>query len=195
MKTGLLLINLGTPDSPSTADVRSYLREFLSDPRVIDLPFLGRWLLLNLIILPFRPRRSAKAYKSIWTEEGSPLKVEGMNLTSELNQFLKQDQVQVVLAMRYGNPSIDKGLKELKNLGCDRLLVLPLFPQYASSTTGSALEAVYRMAGHDCNIPMLEVLPPFFDDPSFIKAFAKQGTSFCENSPDHVLFSLSLIHI
>ena len=148
MKTGLLLINLGTPDNPSTADVRSYLREFLSDPRVIDLPFLGRWLLLNLIILPFRPRRSAKAYKSIWTEEGSPLKVEGMKLTSELNQFLKQDQVPVVLAMRYGNPSIDKGLKELKNLGCDRLLVLPLFPQYASSTTGSALEAVYRMAGH-----------------------------------------------
>ena len=189
MKTGLLLINLGTPDSPSTADVRSYLREFLSDPRVIDLPFLGRWLLLNLIILPFRPRRSSKAYKSIWTEEGSPLKVEGMKLTSELNQFLKQDQVPVVLAMRYGNPSIDKGLKELKNQGCDRLLILPLFPQYASSTTGSALEAVYRMAGHDCNIPMLEVLPPFFDHPSFIKAFAKQGTSFCENSPDHVLFS------
>ena len=189
MKTGLLLINLGTPDSPSTADVRSYLREFLSDPRVIDLPFLGRWLLLNLIILPFRPRRSAKAYKSIWTEEGSPLKVEGMKLTLELNQFLKQDQVPVVLAMRYGNPSIDKGLKELKNLGCDLLLILPLFPQYASSTNGSALEAVYRMAGHDCNIPMLEVLPPFFDHPSFIKAFAKQGTSFCENSPDHVLFS------
>ena len=189
MKTGLLLINLGTPDSPSTADVRSYLREFLSDPRVIDLPFLGRWLLLNLIILPFRPRRSAKAYKSIWTEEGSPLKVEGMKLASGLNQFLKQDQVPVVLSMRYGNPSIDKGLKELKNQGCDRLLILPLFPQYASSTTGSALEAVYRMAGHDCNIPMLEVLPPFFDHPSFIKAFAKQGTSFCENSPDHVLFS------
>ena len=116
MKTGLLLINLGTPDSPSKADVRSYLRVFLSDPRVIDLPFLGRWLLLNLIILPFRPRRSAKAYKSIWTEEGSPLKVEGMKLASELNQFLEQDQVPVVLAMRYGNPSIDKGLKELKNL-------------------------------------------------------------------------------
>jgi ferrochelatase len=189
MKTGLLLINLGTPDSPKTSDVRSYLREFLSDPRVIDLPFLGRWLLLNLIILPFRPRRSSKAYQKVWTEEGSPLKVEGLKLASELNQILKEEDVPVVLAMRYGNPSIAKGLKELRSHQCDRLLILPLFPQYASSTTGSALEAVYRAASQDWNISMLEVIPSFYDHPDFIKAFAVQGEQYMKSFPDHILFS------
>lgn len=188
MRTGILLVNLGTPDAPHTAEVRRYLREFLGDPRVLDMNPLGRFLLLNLVILPFRPAKSAEAYEKIWTPEGSPLLVYGRALAAGLARTFPE--AEVVLAMRYGNPSLADGLAKLRAAGCDRVVVVPLYPQYASSTTGSTLEAVYEAAGGAVNTPFLQVVPPFYDDPAFLDAFAAQGrATLAELAPDHVLFS------
>ena len=139
-QTGLLLVNLGTPDAPQTAEVRRYLREFLSDPRVLDINPVGRALLLNLIILPTRPKKSAHAYQAIWdAKRGSPLLYHSQDLAAAVATELGPTW-RVVLAMRYGNPSIQRGLDELRQAGVDRIVVLPLFPQYAASSTGSAVE-------------------------------------------------------
>ncbi|MCK6572851.1 ferrochelatase [Myxococcota bacterium] len=187
-RTGVLLVNLGTPEAPHTAEVRRYLREFLSDPRVIDMNPLGRFLLLNLIILPFRPARSAEAYEKIWTPEGSPLLVYGRQLAEGVARALPE--AEVVLAMRYGQPSLAAGLDRLRAAGCDHIVVVPLYPQYASSTTGSTLEAVYALAAERWNTPFIQVLPPFFDDAAFLAAFAAQGRDvLAELKPEHVLFS------
>ena len=187
-RPGVLLVNLGTPDAPHTAEVRRYLREFLADPRVIDMNPVGRFLLLNLVILPFRPARSAEAYQKIWTPEGSPLLVYGRQLAAAVGAALPQ--AEVVLAMRYGRPSIAAGLERLRENGCDRLIVVPLYPQYASSSTGSTLEAVYQAAASRWNTPFLQIVPPFYDEPAFLDAFASQGReTLAELKPDHVLFS------
>jgi ferrochelatase len=188
-RLGLLLINLGTPDAPETAAVRRYLREFLGDPRVIDLPAVARWLLLNLIILPLRPARSAEAYRKIWSEDGSPLLFHHLSLAQALQTELGEG-VQVVPVMRYGNPSIASGLATLKAAGIDRILVLPLYPQYSSATTGSTLEAVFSQAAQLWNVPALQVLPPFYADPGFIGALAAQARPVVARlQPEHVLFS------
>jgi ferrochelatase len=183
--TGVLLVNLGTPDSPRVADVRRYLREFLSDPRVIDVPALWRWLLVHAVILPFRPRRSARAYAAIWTDRGSPLLVHSRALAASVAKALGEDFA-VELGMRYGRPSIPDALERLA--GAERLLVLPLFPQYASSSSGSALEAVLRRVARRTNLPELETLPPFCDDPGFVSALAERvrATGF---QADHLLLS------
>lgn len=187
-RPGVLLVNLGTPEAPHTAEVRRYLREFLSDPRVIDMNPLGRFLLLNLIILPFRPARSAEAYEKIWTREGSPLLVYGRQLADGVARALPE--AEVVLAMRYGQPSLAAGLDRLRAAGCDHIVVVPLYPQYASSTTGSTLEAVYALAAERWNTPFIQVLPPFFDDAAFLAAFAAQGRDVLAMlKPEHVLFS------
>ncbi len=188
--TGLLLVNLGTPDAPQTADVRRYLREFLSDPRVIDINPVGRAMLLNLIILPTRPKKSAHAYQSIWdAKRGSPLLYHSQDLAAGVAATLGA-QWKVVLAMRYGNPSIAAGLTELRNAGVDRIVVLPLFPQYAASSTGSAVERVWALAGERWNTPWLDVVPPFYDDAGFLDSFAEIGRSHVsEFKADHVLFS------
>src|SRR5262249_34593928 len=143
-RRGVLLVNLGTPDGPETPEVRRYLREFLSDPRVLDTSALGRWLLLNLIILPRRPKASAEAYRKIWTRDGSPLLVHGRALERLVQQALGPE-VAVVLAMRYGNPSIAAGLDELRRRSVDRVTIFPLYPHYSSASTGSTLERVYRL--------------------------------------------------
>jgi len=135
--TGLLLLNLGTPDAPDTTSVRRYLREFLSDPRVIDVNAVGRALLLNLIILPFRPARSAHAYQSIWTDRGSPLLYHSIDLAQAVADRLG-DRWQVELAMRYGQPSIAQAMVGFQRAAVDRIVVFPLFPQYATSSTGTA---------------------------------------------------------
>jgi protoporphyrin/coproporphyrin ferrochelatase len=187
---GLLLLNLGTPDEPTAPAVRRYLREFLSDPRVLDIHPVGRAALLNLVILPRRPAKSAEAYRKIWDPgRGSPLLYHSRDLAGRVADKLGSAW-RVELAMRYGSPSIPDALERLRAGGVNRLAVLPLFPQYASSSTGSALEAVYRQLAASWNVPSVSVVPPFYDDPGFIAAFAAVGAPVvAEKRPDHVLFS------
>ena len=135
-KTGVLLVNLGTPDSPAVSDVRKYLKEFLMDERVIDIPYINRWLLVNLIIANFRSPKSAKEYQKLWDERGSPLKYYGFDLKDLVQSALGEDYI-VELAMRYQNPSIEFGLEALKSKDVSKIIVIPLFPQYASASTGS----------------------------------------------------------
>ena len=190
MPHGLLLINLGTPDEPTTAAVRRYLREFLGDPRVIDINAVGRKLLLELIILPTRPAKSAHAYRSIWDEKrGSPLMYHSQDLAAGVAAKLGAEW-RVQLAMRYGKPSIPTGLDALIAAGVDRIVVLPLFPQYASSSTGTAVARVMELAQQAWTVPSLDFVPAFFDDAGFLDAFAAIGKqSLAEAKPDHVLFS------
>ena len=188
-RLGLLLINLGTPTAPETGPVRAYLREFLNDPRVLDIPPLGRWALLNLFILPFRPAKSAHAYRQIWTDQGSPLLVFHQALATAVQAELG-DTITVAAAMRYGEPSIRAGLETLKQADVDEILVLPLYPQYSSSATGSSLEEVFRIAGQLWNVPAIQVMPPFYDDPGFIGAFAAQARPVLDSlRPERVLYS------
>ncbi len=168
---GLLLVNLGTPAGPDTASVRRYLRQFLSDPRVIDLPAPARWALVHLVIAPFRAPRSARAYRQIWTERGSPLLVHTQDLRDAVAARLGEGWV-VTLAMRYGAPAIDLALDELRAQGVQRLVVLPLYPQYAASTTGSTAAAIYRACTGRWDPHMLTVVPPFFADDGFLSAWA-----------------------
>lgn len=187
-KTGVLVVNLGTPDAPESAPVRRYLAEFLADPRVLDINPVGRWALLNLIILPTRPKQSAEAYAKVWGPDGSPLLVFGHALVDGLADALPD--CEVVLAMRYGSPSIEAGLDALREKGCDRIIIFPLYPQYAASSTGSTLEEVYRIAGSRWNTPSLAVVPPYYDDDGFIASFAAIGRpALDDQQPDHVLMS------
>lgn len=187
--TGVLLLQLGTPDSPDKSDVRRYLREFLSDPRVLDIPAPARFLLLNAIILPFRPRRSAHAYSKIWTDQGSPLTIHTEALAAEVEGLLG-DGYRVTYGMRYKNPSIEAGVSELISAGCDRLIVLPLFPQYASAAGGSAVEKALEVVGSLWNVPDVTTLGAFYDDPGFLDAVVRTARPLLDDfEPDHVLFS------
>jgi ferrochelatase len=194
-RTGVLLLNLGTPDSPRTADVRRYLREFLSDPRVLDINPLGRWALLNLIILPFRPAKSGAAYQSIWGSagtvdgSGSPLLVHSRQLAEGVQRALGPEYL-VVLGMRYGSPSIPAALAQLQAADLEKITVLPLFPQYSSAATGSAVDRVYEIAGKAWNVPSLDTLGAFYEAPGFINAFATVARPHLDAfKPDFVLFS------
>jgi ferrochelatase len=169
--------------------VRRYLREFLGDPRVLDIPALPRRLLLEGVILPTRPRRSAEAYTKVWTPEGSPLLVYGRALRDALGKRLGGGFV-VELAMRYGVPAIPAAIERLAAADCRRIVVVPLFPQYSAAATGSALEAVYRAAGARWNVPPLDVLDSYYDDPGFIGALAAVARELPEERrPDHLLLS------
>lgn len=172
---GLLLVNLGTPDAPTPTAVRRYLKEFLSDTRVVEIPRLIWWPILNGVILNTRPRKSAKKYASVWMPEGSPLKVhterQAKLLAGYLGDTLKMP-VKVALAMRYGNPSIDSVLAELKAGGCDRILVLPLYPQYASSTTGAVFDVIADRIKRTRSLPELRLVRGFHDDAGYIEALA-----------------------
>jgi len=187
--TGLLLANLGTPADPSPAAVRRYLRQFLSDPRVLDIGALGRWALLNLIILPTRPKKSSEAYKKVWSEAGSPLLVHSRALAESVQARLG-DGWAVELGMRYGQPSLEAALDRLSERGADRIVFFPLYPQYAASSTGSSIEELYRVAGSRWVTPAITTIGAFYDDPGFVRAFAEVGRSVIERErPDHVLFS------
>jgi ferrochelatase len=161
-RTGILLVNLGTPDAPETRPVRRYLRQFLSDPRVLTMPAAIRWLLLNLVILPFRPRRSAEAYQAIWTSEGSPLLLHSQALRDQVSKILGESYV-VRLAMRYGQPSIAAGLAELEEEQVARVIILPLFPQYASAVSASVAAEVFACLDRGSDIPPLEIMGAFYD--------------------------------
>ncbi|MCG8475723.1 MAG: ferrochelatase [Cytophagales bacterium] len=188
-KKGVLLVNLGTPDSPKTSDVRKYLQEFLMDGRVIDIPYFSRWLLVNLIIAPFRAPKSAATYQQLWEERGSPLKFYGEDLAEQLSKEL-QEGYEIALAMRYQSPSIREGLEQLKDKKVSEILVLPLFPQYASATTGSVFEKVNDVLKTWQVIPTVKFLHKFFDEELFIKAFAARGKEWMDkNNYDHFIFS------
>ena len=178
-RIGVLLINLGTPDAPTSAAVRDYLAEFLSDPRVVEIPRAVWMPLLHGVILRLRPGQSARKYSTIWGKDGSPLLVHSLRqktlLQGYLGQRLKElglpsDHAQIELGMRYGRPSIGDAMAKLKDAGCDRLLVVPLYPQYAASTTASALDAVFAAASRMRAMPALRVVAPYHDDPGYIRA-------------------------
>ncbi len=188
MKTGVLLINLGTPDSPSNSDVRKYLTQFLNDPRVIDINPIGRFFLVNGIIIPFRTSNSAKLYKAIWTKEGSPLLVNGNKVKHALQQTLGSDFV-VELGMRYQNPSIESVLEKLKQQQVEKFIAIPLYPQYASSSTGSSVEELMRVIKKWEVTPTIKVINKFYDRPDFIDACVEVAKKYNVNDYDFVLFS------
>lgn len=187
-KTGVLLINLGTPDSPAVGDVRPYLSQFLNDPRVIDIPWLSRKILVNLIIVPFRAPKSAAIYKKLWTDKGSPLLYHSENAQKLLQQSLG-DAYGVHLAMRYKNPSIPAVLEQMRKRNYTTIIVLPMFPQYASASTGSALEDVMKVIATWWVIPEVKMISQYYDHPLFIDAFVARAKQYDINSYDHVLFS------
>lgn len=188
-RVGLLLVNLGTPAAPSPREVRRFLREFLSDRRVLDLPAWRRFLLLELLILPRRPRVAAAAYRKIWTEAGSPLLVHGRALAGKLQERLGET-VQVELAMRYGEPSIESALERLDRAGVSRWSLLPLYPHYSSAATGSSIARVLEMAAKRDLTPYLQVIPPFYDQPAYLDARAALVRPFlAERPPERVFMS------
>jgi len=189
MKIGVLLINLGTPDSPSVPDVRKYLRQFLMDGRVIDIPLIPRFLLVNGIIAPFRAPRSAKVYKSVWMEEGSPLKVYGHKLEKLVQQELGDNFI-VRLGMRYQSPSITSGMEELRKANVSQIIAVPLFPQYASATNGSVFEIITEIVKSWQTIPALTLTGPFFNQDFFIDPIVEQIRSANVSGKfDQILFT------
>lgn len=187
IQTGILLINLGTPDHPDISSVRKYLKDFLSDKRVIDLPIVLRYLLLYCLILPFRTKTSTAAYQKIWTDQGSPLLINSLALQNALAQKLGP-HYQVELGMRYGNPSISSALKKLHH--CQNIHILPLFPQYSSAATGSAIEATLKIFSKQWNIPNISLTHSFYNHPKFIASYAQLiQHSLNTEKPDIILFS------
>lgn len=168
-RIGVLLINLGTPDAPEAAAVRKYLAEFLSDPRVVEIPRVAWLPILHGIILRTRPKKSAHAYKQVWTEEGSPLAAITRRQSESLQERLGEDVI-VDFAMRYGNPEIGNSLENLIALGCERILVAPLYPQYCAATTATAMDAVVAALAKMRRQPALRSLPPYYDDELHIGA-------------------------
>jgi ferrochelatase len=199
-RVGVLLVNLGTPDEATPAAVRRYLAEFLSDPRVVEIP-RPIWLaILHGVILRVRPARSAKKYAAIWGAEGSPLLAHGRKQRTLLQGYLRErlktaglppDHVAIELAMRYGNPAIGPAVDRLRAAGCDRILVVPLYPQYAASTTASALDAVYAHARRLRRMPGLRAIDCFHDDPGYVRALARsiEDYWFRNGRPDRLVLS------
>ncbi len=187
--TAVLLLNVGTPEAPRTPEVRRYLREFLSDPRVLDVHPLLRWLLLNLVILPLRSARSAKAYARIWTDRGSPLLVHTSSMAAALEKELAP-RFRVLVAMRYGKPSVLSAIDEIRRLGAAKLVTFPLYPQYATSTTESAVEEAFRVAAAEHLDLSGPVIGPFYADEGYVRAVAATGAPVVDRvRPEHVLFS------
>ena len=193
-RTGILLINLGTPAAPTATAVRPYLREFLSDPRVVEISRPLWWLILNGIVLPTRPRKSAAKYALIWTKEGSPLAVHTAKQATLLKGYLGErikTPHAVAWAMRYGQPSVEKAMLGLREQGCDRILILPLYPQYAASTTASAFDAVFNTVKRMRNAPALRFVKHYHDHPAYIAALAKSVNDYwvINGRPDQLLMS------
>lgn len=193
-KTGILLVNLGTPQAPTAAAVRPYLRQFLSDPRVVEISRPLWWLILNLFVLPTRPRKSAQKYALIWTKEGSPLAVHTARQATLLKGYLGErikTPHAVAWAMRYGQPSVETTLHDLRAQGCDRILVLPLYPQYAGSTTASTFDAVFDAVKRMRNAPALRLVKHYHDHSAYIAALAKSVNEYwmANGRPDKLLMS------
>ena len=186
-KKGVLLVNVGSPDSPAVKDIKRYLRKFLMDERIIDLPYLLRYTLVNGIILNTRPPKTSKAYQKIWWNEGSPLIVITKRLTEKIQQ---QVSVPVVMAMRYGNPNIASGLQQLHDQGVDEVLLMPLYPQYAMATTQTIEVFAQQLVKKQFPKMKLIKFPAFFHRSEYIEALAEVTRKYLENNPcDHLLFS------
>jgi len=188
-RTGILVAQLGTPDAPTPSALRRYLRQFLGDRRVVEQNPLVWWFVLNFLILPRRPARSAALYRRVWTEKGSPLLLYSLAQAEGLQRLLGP-QVRVEVGMRYGNPSIASALERMKD--CDRVLIFPMFPQYSSATTGSIHDAVFEHYARTRVIPALRTVPPYFAHPAYIDALAviaKQALAKLTWKPNRVLLS------
>lgn len=193
-RTGVLLINLGTPDAPTAQAVKPYLRQFLSDQRVVELPSWLWQVILRGIILNVRPKKSAAKYASIWSADGSPLKCNTEKLSKKVKGWLgafQNTHVVVEYAMRYGNPSIDAILEKMRSENVNKLLIIPLYPQYASSSTGSAMDGVFAALAKRRNMPSLRSLRNFHDHPAYIGALVDQVRSYWQNNGrgNHLLMS------
>lgn len=190
---GVLLVNLGTPDEPSKKAVKAYLKEFLSDPRVVDLNPIIWKPVLNLVILNFRPAKVAELYKKVWFDEGSPLLVFGQRLAKKLsfNLAAQNKSIPIITAMTYGNPSIANGLKELRTQGVDKVLILPMYPQFSGTTTAAVYDEVFRSLSNNSDWPSLHLLKDYANHPLYIEALAnsirKQWD--VQGEQRHVLFS------
>lgn len=187
-KIAILLINVGTPDEPKVPAVRRYLSEFLNDRRVIDIPVVLQKILVNLIIVPFRAPKSTKLYQRLWTEKGSPLLYYSERVQQEL-QLKLGAKADVFMAMRYGNPSIDKALNGIQKEGYERLIIFPMFPQYASSTSGTAIQGVIDRVRKWNTIPEIHAISQFYDHPAFLDAFADRIQSYQPETYDHIVFT------
>lgn len=187
-KRGVLLVNLGTPDSPSRKDVYKYLKQFLLDERVIDISWLGRNLLVRGIIAPFRSKESSDLYKELWTEDGSPLKYFGEKVTEKVQAHLGEGYM-VELAMRYQSPSIEAGLEKLRKNNVRDLTIVPLFPHYASASTGSVYQEVMRITSKWLAIPAIKMINSYHDHPNLIKVFAENARKMDYESYEHHIFS------
>ncbi|GBD86619.1 ferrochelatase [bacterium BMS3Abin03] len=187
-ETGVLLVNLGTPDTPSVKDVRKYLFEFLNDPKVIDIPAAARFFLVNFIILPFRSSKAAKNYKKLWTKEGSPILVYGKSVQQQLQRELS-DRVEVKLAMRYRNPGMDEVIARMEKKNYKTIIIVPLFPQYASATTGSIMEKAMKLIGKWNVVPEVKHISQFYDNKAFLNTIVERASKYNLDEYDHILFS------
>ena len=194
-RIGILLVNLGSPEQPTTRSVRKYLAEFLWDPRVIELPRALWWLILHGVILRFRPSRSAKAYKKVWTDQGSPLIAISTRQAQAIEKRLQKQirgSILVDVAMRYGKPEISKGLRGLRKAGAHRLLILPMYPQYSATTTASVFDAVTNELRNWRWLPDMRFINSYHDHPGYIDALAQSISRHWETAgkrPDRLLFS------
>jgi ferrochelatase len=190
-KIGVLLIQLGTPDSPKTSDVRRYLTEFLNDPRVIDIPWLARKILVNGIIVPFRAPKSAKIYKELWEHANgiSPLLSYTKSVQEKIQVAFESENVTIEMAMRYQNPSMESVLERMRLANYDKIIILPLFPQYASASTGSAIEKAMGIIKKWWVIPEISIISQFWDNKGYIDSIVERASSFDIKEYDHILFS------
>ena len=185
-KKGVLLVNLGSPDSPAVGDVRRYLREFLMDCRVLDTPWIIRFLVVHFLILPFRPKKSAAAYREVWLPDGSPLVVTSKNVRKKLQARI---DIPIELAMRYQNPPIEQAVDNLLEHGTDEILLIPLFPHYAMSSYESAVEKTRSVLRKKAPAVNLVVQTPYFDHQDYIQALAASAREMLDRGFDHLLFS------
>jgi len=193
-RTGVLLINLGTPDAPTAQALRPYLKEFLSNPRVIEIPKLIWWPILHGFILPFRPQKSAEKYAQIWMPEGSPLKVHTERQTKLLQQALQtrlQNPPIVEYAMNIGKPSVATVMAKMQQQGCERILIIPLFPQYAASSTAAAMDNVFAVLKQMRNLPSIRTVKQYHDHPGYIAALAQNVRDYWDTHgrPDKLIIS------
>lgn len=188
MNTGVLLINIGTPKSPAVKDVRKFLSQFLGDRRVINIPYLARKILVNGIIIPFRAHKSRKLYQRLWTKDGSPLLFYSLEVQKKLQNHLGE-KYKIYLGMRYGEPSLKDTLDQMKKDKLNEIILLPLFPQYASATSGTAIDYSLKLIRKWNTIPKIKIISQFYNHKGFIDVVANKINIYLKDNFEHILFS------